>query len=81
MSKSLEKRIEELEKELKLLKDQVFRPKRLDVKATAQYVGLAEKTIRNRISKNDGSFPQPRRDGKKVLWLLADLDAYLEAQE
>ncbi len=92
MSNSLEQRtqeeiVEDLREKVASLELQILdkrpmiRPARLGIREAARYVGLAEKTLRNRISRDDGTFPRPRRDGGKVLFRVSDLDAYLEVQE
>lgn len=44
----------------------------------ATYVGLAEKTLRNRVA--DKTFPvRPRRYGRKPLFLVRELDQFLES--
>ena len=49
----------------------------MDVPLTAFYVQMAEKTLRNEISK--GTFPvKPIRRGRKVLFKKKDLDEYVE---
>ena len=53
----------------------------LNVKETAKYLGLSPKTIRNRLGpKAPDPFPvKRRRYGRKVLFDLKDLDAYIDS--
>lgn len=55
-------------------------PRMLSVNEAAQYIGLAAKTIRNRIGpKAMIPFPiRPKRIGGRVLFDVKDLDAYLD---
>lgn len=55
-------------------------PRMLSVEEAAQYIGLAAKTIRNRIGRKAMiPFPvKPKRIGGRVLFDLRDLDAYLD---
>ncbi len=64
---------EKLRKELK--------PRMLCVGDAALYVGIAPKTLRNRIGpKAPNPFPvKPKRIGGKVLFDLRQLDAYLDS--
>jgi predicted DNA-binding transcriptional regulator AlpA len=52
----------------------------LSVRETAHYIGLSEKTLRNRIGpKSPNPFPvRPRRIGRKVLFDKSDIDNYLD---
>jgi len=56
-------------------------PRLMDVQTAAFYIGMAEKTLRNRISrKAESPFPvKPKRAGRKVLFDKIDLDAYADA--
>ena len=83
MNNSLEKKVEQLEKELQELKA-ALHPKKYDIRAAAEFTGLAEKTIRNRISKGykgKRTFPQPSRAGGKLLWTWEELANHREGQE
>lgn len=53
----------------------------LNIQDTAEYLGIAEKTIRNRIGrKAELPFPvKAKRIGKRVLFDIRDLDAYIDA--
>lgn len=57
-----------------------IKPRMLSVNETAQYIGLAAKTIRNRIGpKATKPFPvKPKHIGSRVLFDIKDLDAYLD---
>jgi len=57
-----------------------IRPRMLSVDDTARYIGLAAKTIRNRIGpKAKIPFPvKPKHIGGRVLFDLKDLDVYLD---
>lgn len=51
----------------------------LSIPETAQYLGLAEKTIRNRCGRGaKNPFPiRAKRIGRRVLFDMNDLNAYL----
>ena len=53
----------------------------LNIKQAATYLGIAEKTIRNRIHrKAERPFPvKARRIGKRVLFDRKDLDRYIDS--
>jgi hypothetical protein len=55
-------------------------PRMLSVEDAARYIGLAAKTIRNRIgSKAEKPFPvKPKRIGGRVLFDIKDLNTYLD---
>jgi hypothetical protein len=56
-------------------------PKLLTIELAGEYLGLAPKTIRNRLGpKASEPFPvKPRRLGRgKIVFLREDLDAYAE---
>ena len=57
-----------------------IQPRLLSVEETAKYLGLACKTIRNRLgARAPDPFPvRPRRIGKKVLFDIHDLDRYID---
>lgn len=57
-----------------------IKPRMLSIDQTARYVGLASKTIRNRIGpRAKVPFPvRPKRIGGRVLFDVKDLDAYLD---
>ena len=53
-------------------------PAALSYAGAATYLGLAEKTLRNKVC--NGSFPvKPRRFGGKPLFLISELKAFLES--
>jgi predicted DNA-binding transcriptional regulator AlpA len=58
-----------------------IKPRMLSIEETASYVGIAAKTIRNRIGKKaEKPFPvKPKRIGGRVLFDIKDLDKYLDA--
>lgn len=63
------------------MKDKIqIKPRMLSVEETARYIGLAPKTIRNRIGrKSTVLFPvKPKRIGGRVLFDVKELDAYLD---
>ena len=63
---------------MKLVKVQEINARLLSLKDTAVYVGLAPKTLRNRLS--EGSFPvKPRYYGGKPLLEVSELDAWIES--
>ena len=43
--------------------------------AAAEYVGLAEQTVRNLLAS--GAFPVPHKHGAKNVWFADELDSYL----
>ena len=51
------------------------------LKEAAEYLGLASKTLRNRIGpKAPNPFPvKPKRIGKKVLFDIRDLNLYVDS--
>ena len=61
-------------------KERNVRPRMLSVEEAALYIGLAAKTIRNRIGRKAAvPFPiRPKRIGGRVLFDVKDLDAYLD---
>ena len=67
-----------MKKEIRVIKE--ITPRMLSVDETAKYIGLATKTIRNRIGrKATKPFPiKPKRIGSRVLFDIKDLDAYLD---
>jgi len=56
------------------------RPRMLSVRETAGYLGLAEKTLRNRLGRRaTNPFPvKPKHIGGKVLFDEKDLDTFLD---
>ena len=67
-----------MKNEIRVIKE--ITPRMLSVDETAKYIGLATKTIRNRIGrKATKPFPiKPKRIGSSVLFDIKDLDAYLD---
>ncbi len=57
------------------------RRRMLSVRESAGYLGIAEKTLRNRLGlKAENPFPvKPKHIGGKVLFDVKDLDSYLDA--
>lgn len=54
-------------------------PRGLTTNQTAEYVGIAPKTLRNRLSDKDDPFPvRPRYIGNKPIFLREEIDRYLE---
>ena len=62
------------------MKEIEIKPRMLSVDDAARYIGIAAKTIRNRIGpRAQTPFPvKPKRIGGRVLFDLKDLDAYLD---
>jgi len=56
-------------------------PRLMDLPTAAAYIGMAEKTLRNRISrKAEEPFEvKPKRRGRKVLFDKKELDAYADS--
>jgi predicted DNA-binding transcriptional regulator AlpA len=57
-----------------------IKPRMFSIDEAAHYIGLAAKTIRNRIGPKAGNpFPvKPKHIGGRVLFDLKDLDTYLD---
>jgi predicted DNA-binding transcriptional regulator AlpA len=57
------------------------RPRLLNVDETAKYLGIAPKTLRNRLGpRAEYPFPvKPKRIGKKVLFDLKALDEFIDS--
>jgi predicted DNA-binding transcriptional regulator AlpA len=53
-------------------------PRVLSEREAAKYVGLSVHTLRNYRTGEDGRAPRWYRNGKKILYDIADLDAYLD---
>lgn len=60
-----------------------IKPRLIDVDQAARYLGISPKTIRNRIGpKAEKPFPiKPRRIGRRVLFDIRQLDAYIDSLE
>ena len=56
-------------------------PRLMDVPTAALYIGMAEKTLRNRIGRKaeDPFEVRPKRRGRKILFDKKDLDAYADS--
>jgi len=56
-------------------------PRLMDLPTAAAYIGMAEKTLRNRISRKaeDPFEVRPKRRGRKVLFDKKDLDRYADS--
>lgn len=56
-------------------------PRLMDLPTAAAYIGMAEKTLRNRISRTtDEPFEvKPKRRGRKILFDKKDLDKYADS--
>ena len=59
------------------------RPRLLNVDETARYLGIAPKTLRNRLGpRATNPFPvKPKHIGKKVLFDVKALDAFVDSLE
>ena len=57
------------------------RPRLLQIPDAATYLGIASKTLRNRIGpKAPDPFPvRPKRIGRRVLFDVRDLDEYVDS--
>ena len=65
---------------VKQVKIETITPRALCIKDAALYLGLAPKTLRNRLSDKENPFPvRPRYFGGKPLFLKEELDAFLES--
>lgn len=53
----------------------VSRGRAFTTKAAAEYVGLAEQTVRDLQSA--GRFPKAHKNGRTNVWFVDELDAYL----
>jgi hypothetical protein len=67
-------------KKPKIMEIQKVKPRALSVKDAAEYIGLAPKTLRNRLGRRaKNPFPvRPRYYGGKPLFLIEELDNFLE---
>lgn len=67
----------------KIAKVDVIRPRLLSVSDAAKYLGLAPKTLRNRLGpKAQNPFPvKPRYYGGKPLFEVRELDAFVDSLE
>jgi len=57
-----------------------IKPRLLDVDSTAKFLGIAQKTLRNRLGpKAPDPFPvRPKRIGRKVLFDIKDLQKFVD---
>jgi len=62
-------------------KEMKVKPRLLGIDDTALYLGIAPKTLRNRLGpRAEHPFPvKPKRIGKRVLFDIKDLDAYVDS--
>ena len=60
-----------------------IQPRLLNIEQTAKYIGLAPKTIRNRLGpKAPDPFPvKPKKLGGRVLFDIRDLDQFIDELE
>ena len=60
-----------------------IQPRLLNIEQTARYIGLAPKTIRNRLGpKAPDPFPiKPKKLGGRVLFDIRDLDQFIDELE
>lgn len=66
----------------KILKVEALRPRLVSVADAAIYLGLAPKTLRNRLSDKNNPFPvRPRYYGGKPLFEVSELDAFIDSLE
>lgn len=65
---------------MKIIEISKIKPKALSINEAARYIGLSPKTLRNRLGrKAENPFPvKPKRHGRKLFFMLSDLDAFLE---
>lgn len=64
----------------KIVKVEAIRPRLVSVSDAATYLGLAPKTLRNRLSDKDNPFPvRPRYYGGKPLFEVSELDAFIDS--
>jgi hypothetical protein len=68
--------------QVKKVKVEQIRPRMVDTKGAAIYLGIAVKTLRNRLSDKENPFPvKPRYLGGKPLFELSELDAFIDSLE
>jgi len=57
-----------------------LRPRLAGIADAARYIGIAPKTLRNRLSDKDNPFPvKPRYYGGKPLFEVSELDAFIDS--
>jgi len=61
-------------------KNIIINPRLLDVESAARFLGIAPKTLRNRLGpKAPDPFPvKPKRIGRKVLFDIRDLERFCD---
>ncbi len=63
----------------KKVKVETIRPRLVSIADAALYLGLAPKTLRNRLSDKENPFPvKPRYYGGKPLFEVSELDALID---
>ncbi len=66
----------------KKVKVETIRPRLVSIADAAQYLGLAPKTLRNRLSDKVNPFPvRPRYYGGKPLFEVGELDVFIDSLE
>jgi len=66
----------------KKVKVEVIRPRLVSIADAALYLGIAAKTLRNRLSDKENPFPvKPRYYGGKPLFEVSELDAFIDSLE
>ena len=64
----------------KTVKVEAIRPRLVSITDAALYLGLAVKTLRNRLSDKENPFPvRPRYYGGKPLFEVNELDAFVDS--
>lgn len=64
----------------KIVKVEAVRPRLAGIVDAARYIGIAPKTLRNRLSDKENPFPvKPRYYGGKPLFEISELDAFIES--
>jgi predicted DNA-binding transcriptional regulator AlpA len=63
------------------MKASIIQKRLLTTEEASLYLGVARKTLYNQSAPNaEKKFPiKPKRIGRKVLWDIRDLDAYIES--
>ena len=69
-----------MSKAIKQVKVEKIQPRLLCITDAALYLGLAPKTLRNRLSDKANPFPvRPRYFGGKPLFEVSELDAFIDS--
>ena len=64
----------------KIAKVEAIRPRLVSISDAALYLGIAAKTLRNRLSDKENPFPvRPRYYGGKPLFEVSELDAFVDS--